>query len=410
MDVKELNEIVDSVMAGITPKLTEQAKKIAEQAEELKTLKEAKKETEKEVSELADKKVKEIIREPFEVKDFNISKGVVKGEEEKFATGLRYLAAGMKEKALNYLGEGSTAIGGAAVTPAYMNDEIIADFGKYGLLPKLVSPIVLSQPTPTVYLAGLLTGATMTKTSEAAAISTSSPTYQQPTITMYKWARTIAVSNEAMQDASQLAQQFPALMGEAAAYALDLEWLNTSAIGLCQKVATANKIPISGVDATAAGAITWQQLIDEETGLSTTMKDGAVRIMHPNVLGAVRKIVDNENRPIFGTQFLPQNNTLVQVNNVGGFPVYTSDVMPDGTAADTVFSVLCNPSKITKWAIVKQFEIEAFKSGSDGDSVNAITQDMTIFRFIMRAGVLNFVPVDVNGNAKGLYGLKTAAS
>lgn len=312
--------------------------------------------------------------------------------------------------------EGTDATLGYLVVESF-DTEIIASLPKYGTLLRYIN-IRPAPPTDTINLTGLLTGPTVSVVSEASAISANtSLSLSRPTVSIKTGLAYLTLSNQLLQDAPTLRPYLPTLFGEAMAKKIETDMIN----GTNQATefgtgyfSTSNAVVEATATSDPAASLNYNDFVDAEANFDDNDKDGAVYGMHKSFKAIVRKIKDDNSRPIFQNTMATSDGAAREVMSINGYPLFTSKAFPSYSTVNgnlnTAFGFLVNPTRITHAFSRLGMTFDLKTSGTDPDGVNHNSTFTSGLQVAFRFGFTHHVPVDINAEATGLVVLKTPTS
>ncbi len=281
--------------------------------------------------------------------------------------------------------EGTGSQGGYLV-PTEMENTVLRIAGESSLFLGRTRNVTMTSNTKKV--PALNTRPSVAWHQEGEEITQTSPTLDEVELTAYRLDAYVTVSNELLEDsrvniATWLAQEFT----EAMALEVDYQILNGTGApcsGILTSAAGHSVVMATGL--TNFSSITPTYLSEMISKLDTTALAGAFFVLHQSVAHYLRTLTDDQGRYLVDLS----NGTL------WGLPLYTRNVCPSTSGADTAFVALCNP----------KYFLTGMRHGAmriDLDPYTHFTTNKTNIRVIWRMA-LNI------GKAAAFVRLLTAAS
>lgn len=309
------------------------------------------------------------------------------------------------------LTEGTAATVGLMVIDEF-ETEIMQRLGAYGgLLSKIQAKPTNSN---TINLLGLLTAPTVTVGAEASAMSKTDFSVSAPVVNIKEARAYLTITNALAMDAPGLAAEIDLLMLAALRKKIETDICN-SAAGATEFGGTGilgnTSAVTEAIDTTSVSSLNYDDIVDGET--ASAELPGLFYLMHHTIKGSVRKVKDDDNKPLFQKVAVSTDGVVAPLDNINGYPVITTPAMPSLTTVNgnnnTTFMALLDPS-IVKLYIRQGMSLDLFTSGSDPDGVNHNTTNTSGIRLNFRAGFETHVPKDEDANAYGLVHFKTAVA
>lgn len=176
--------------------------------------------------------------------------------------------------------------------------------------------------TDSVSIPKNLTGVTAAWLAENAAITPSDPTFGQVTFTPHKLGALTLVSNELLADSAIDVEALLAqLFAEALAELEDQAFFNGDGMG--KPAGIVADATIGTVTAAAGTSIAIDDVLNLYDAVPPQYRGNAVFVMHPNTMGALRKLKDAGGRYLLVEGLAPAAPTTLL-----GRPVYLSSNMP----------------------------------------------------------------------------------
>lgn len=309
------------------------------------------------------------------------------------------------------LTEGTAATVGLMVLDEF-ETQIIQRLGAYG---GLLSRIP-AKPTnsDTINLIGLLTAPSVVVGNEASTITQTDFSVSAPVVNIKEARAYMTITNALAMDAPGLAAEIDLLMLAALRKKLETDIINSAAAatefggtGILGNSSAVTE-PIA---TTNLSSINYGDIVDGET--ASAEMPGLFYLMHHTVKGEVRKITDDNGKPIFQKIAVSENGVVTPLDNINGYPVITTPAMPSKTSVDGVansaFMALLDPS-IVHLYLRQGMTLDLLTMGADPAGVNHNTTNTSGIRLNFRAGFETHVPKDEDNNAYGLVVFKTAAA
>jgi HK97 family phage major capsid protein len=232
----------------------------------------------------------------------------------------------------------------------------------------------------TVYLPKKLTGATSYVVSEEASITSTKPTLAQFTLTPYKFATLMAVTNELLMSANvAIGQYLLNLAAQSQATLLDNRVFqdgNTTWEGVFYSSNTYGNDGLALTSGINANTLIYQNIIDAVYGVDKNYLVGAKWYMSRTVAAIVRGLVDLNNRPIW------ENNSGAMPPTLFGYPVEIVENAPTApTTASKNFILLGNLKANSFLGDVSGLRIDMSNSATV-DSDSAFQYDFTAIRML----------------------------
>jgi HK97 family phage major capsid protein len=294
--------------------------------------------------------------------------------------------------------------GGFLVPPEFSQD----------LIPLLYPYVILRRAgaktytmrSPQFYRPRLTGGATASYIGETAAIPSSQQTFDQFSLLAKELTALVPVSRLLVEDSDPAVEDIIKTdMSQQIGLKEDKTFLTgTGSSTVPQGLLSRSDIQnITVVDTTNGDALTYDTIVDIETALdlANIPEVNRIWIAHPKLRGTLRKIKDQNLRPIFSEFLDPQQSTLLagrpNGNNVPqstlfGKPFYTSTQLPTRTVnGHTTYDLaLVEVSQVVIGQLggmeVAMSDEASFVDGSN-NTISAFQSNLSLFRMVLRHDV-----------------------
>jgi len=312
--------------------------------------------------------------------------------------------------------EGTATLGGSAV-PEDFDLVVRQQTGKYSAFGQFITPRPMIGDTLNLTRR---TGSTTTYVvGENVATTASNMTTEAQTVTPKMIATEVTLSRQLLEDSDTIYSALLEDLGDSRGKKLDNDWLvgTGAASELCTGLF--NLSDYQSVAAGDAAGITTANLTFDSLNNAVALTSPQLRaqgrlvwMFSPSVMGIIRSIKDNANRPIF-QEFISTNadGSLKIQGSMFGFPVVESYSLASATApgASVEFGGLLDPVGLTNAYFRKGMSIELVFTGTDSASNNLQTNYLATVYLRERLGITNFADLDVDGENHSICVLKTPA-
>ena len=274
----------------------------------------------------------------------------------------------------------SDATTGSYLVPIEFHDEIIRALGEKSVMLPLIREIRMGSRTKTVPVKATGAALTWITAGQGTALTESSLTFDQKTLTAYPLAAWLSFTESMLDDdAAGLGDFAKESFSDDLADELDNQILNGTGspwTGILQDTNT-NTVTMSA-GSVSFSDIEHDNIVDLIGGLAyTKYRRGASFIANPTVLDTLRKIKDANGTPIYRDPDMGNPSRLV------GYPIHSCDAMPSASATNTPFICFGN-YKFFLLGKRKELIVELFDK-----TVQAVTEEEVFIRAYSRwAGVV----------------------
>lgn len=279
------------------------------------------------------------------------------------------------------LSEGTDSAGGYLV-PDEWEVDIIRVIEEYGLIPRYARNVPMAGEVK--YLAGSASGVTVYWTDESAAITESTPSFEQPSLTARKLAGLTAWSNEVLNDASGLSAYLADIFGEALAAEIDDQGFQ----GTGSSPAITGVLKLTGtavqtlVGQTSFSGITAEDLKQGRRKLTKARRTGGRWLFHRDVIGAIEALTDDNGQPLM----IGLNEG--EITRLLGYPLEETEKAPsieDNDGPNQAFGFFGN-WKWIHYGIRQGIAVAMAKEGTIGSN-NLFEKDMGGMRVTQRCDI-----------------------
>lgn len=342
--------------------IADHAKKMAEAIKSELGLDSFREDIRKEFSDVLAKKETESVLKVFVAEDTKKAVDELTSEEKVKAYSRAIFSADMV--ALKALSEGTNADGGFTV-PQDFYQTLLQEIQEVTMMRNLVT--VVPMKTNVLTLSMIDHGPDVYWTSEGATKTTTTADFSQPTITAYKMAAIIYLTDELMDDSAfDLSQVLINRFAQAIAREEDKVIIAGSGTGQPTGITVAGTVATR----TCAGNLSFDNIIDLIYDLPVKFRQNAKFLIHPNNVRELRKINDNNGRPIWQDAVAPG-----QPSTIYGYPVIENYWMPESQIAFGDY-------KQGYWLGDRQRMTVKISN----DTETTFTQDKTAIRIVERIG------------------------
>ena len=228
--------------------------------------------------------------------------------------------------AVNYLRESESTKGGYLL-PTEFHERIVAEMTEENIL-RQISTVITTYSEHKISILANRPAATWV--SEGTQIPLSSPSFDQISLSAYKLAVTISVSNELLADSYYDIEQFAAEeFGRALATAEEEAFLTGDGDGKPAGLIPALSADTSTTITTAGTSIAADDVINLVHSLKRPYRKNAVFLMNDSTLAAVRKLKDSTQNYLWQPSF-----QAGEPERLLGYPVYASAFVPAATSGN----------------------------------------------------------------------------
>ena len=228
--------------------------------------------------------------------------------------------------AVNYLRESESVKGGYLV-PTEFHERIVAEMTEDNIL-RQISTVITTYSEHKISILANRPAATWV--SEGTQIPLSSPSFDQISLSAYKLAVTISVSNELLADSYYDIEQFAAEeFGRALATAEEEAFLTGDGDGKPAGLIPALSADTSTTISTAGASIAADDVINLVHSLKRPYRKNAAFVLNDSTLAAIRKLKDSTQNFLWQPSF-----QAGEPERLLGYPVYTSAFVPAATSGN----------------------------------------------------------------------------
>jgi len=307
--IKELQEFVKESL-GKTAKMPEENK------EQLNKLSEKLTSLEETLAKMKEKKVDTTV-DVFSTND--------EEKAERFVKWFKFITNPSKYKALGDQMNETNEVDGGFTVPEEFSPSVLRLIDVHGLVSKYATKIPMNSNR--MVIPRLTAGITVYWVGEATEITKSKAQGEKVILNAKKLGALVPLTDELLEDTGiEMANLIMNLIGEAFAKEEDRVAFAGNVGGGDPFDGILYKSGVSvvtmGTGNTNFSDLTYDNLIDLETSIKDSALDGATYIMHRKVLGIIKKLKDNDGRPIWTP---PKAGEPGEIN---GYPYIITDVMP----------------------------------------------------------------------------------
>lgn len=235
----------------------------------------------------------------------------------------------------------------------------------------------------------------VTWTDEAAAKTSTAPSFGIVTQTLKKLAAIVPMTEEIIEDSAiNLTSLVAELFAEAVAKEEDLQFFNGNGT-VWTGILNNGSVNVTRTSTSNATSITADDLLDMQDATPTGALSGAKYYMHRTVFGVVRKL-----KAATTGEYIVQQPTGTDVATIWGYPVELSDAFPTLAASATVSKPIVLFGNLKVAAIfgdkqqlrVKMLDQATIRNVADDANINLAQQDMVAVRIVERVGYVLAIP------------------
>lgn len=301
-------------------------------------------------------------------------------------------------KAAGYLDTGTSATAGYLIPEVFQAEVLRIAEKQYGLARRDMRYLPFSGPGNSRKIPALSGSVSVTWTDEAAAKTSTKPTFSLVTQTLKKLAAIAPMTDEILEDSAiNLQSLLSELFAEAIAKEEDIQFFRGTG-SPWTGIVNNGSVNVVRLSTTAFSSLTADELLDMIDAVPSGARQGAKFYLHPTILSMLRKLKD-----VTSGQYIYQGPSQGLPGTIWDYPYEITDAMPDKTttAANKPLVMFGNLKQAAIFGDKQQLRVKMLdqavirNAGNDAD-LNLATQDMTALRIVERVGYVLALPTAVS--------------